>query len=111
MEKIFLSVKESDITSRFLTYVFYFSSEARKRRFERKLKPYINEEILKFKNKYKLDVDEQTFSIMFSFILYSKCENRGFKIERIVSLDDKTPSQTFFELPKYSIYGYFDERR
>lgn len=105
---IYLNVYESDIKYRFQNFIFYFSSNARKERFKRKLEDFVKFETLKFKNRYGVEVNTETFETMFSFILYTKCEKRGFKIERV---EGKKVSQTFTKLPTYSIYGYFDERR
>ncbi len=104
MEKIFLSVKESDIKSRFLDYDFYFSSNARKERFEKKLFDYITNETLKFKNKYNIKVEQQTFHRMFAFILYSHCEKRGFKVIRT----NESDSLIYEELPTFSVYGFIN---
>lgn len=109
MEKVFLNVKESDITSRFLDYDFYFSSTARKERFERKVFDYVINETFKFENKYNVKVHKQTFQQMFSFILYTKCEKRGFKIVR--KDINGNNSLIYDELPKYAIYGFKDEER
>lgn len=106
MNNVFISVQESNIKSCFLDYIFYFSSIARKERFERKIYSFINDETIKFKNKYHIKLNDESFHKMFSFILYTHCEKRGFKIEK-VSANGVT--LTYSELPTFYCYGYLDE--
>ena len=82
--KVYLNVHESDIFYRFYEYKFYFSSRATRERFIRKLDLFIEAERNKFINKYNCSVDEESFNLMFGFILYNKTEKRGFKVERYI---------------------------
>ena len=105
MNKVYLNVNESDIFYRFHNnYLFYFSSLAKKESFERKLNSYIENETDKFINKYWVQVDKDSFLIMFAFILYSRTEKRGFKVEFVVEND--VVLKTFQEAPKFSVTGY-----
>ena len=107
MKRVYLNVNESDIYYRFHNnYLFYFSSVAKKESFKRKLNSYIENETDKFINKYWVQVDRDTFLIMFAFILYSRTEKRGFKVGFLS--DEGITLKTFFELPKFTITGYIE---
>lgn len=101
--KVFLSVLESDICYRFQELNFYFSSEARKERFEKNYQEFIKEEKTKFINKYNVRIDE-SFDFMFAFIFYEKCEKRGFKVEAIKKGVPKAIT-TYYQKPIFSVYG------
>lgn len=100
-QKVYLNVNESDIFYRFQDFKFYFSSNATRERFIRKLQKFINEERLKFINKYDVNIDEESFNIMFSFILYHKTEKRGFKVEQFI---DNHQFRTLTEYPLFRIW-------
>lgn len=106
MEKVYLTCNESDIFYRFQNYKFYFSSIARRERFIQKLENYVKEESFKLINKYDINIDEESFNIMFAFILYNKLEKRGFKVERNV---DSHKVKDILEMPMFRIWGdYID---
>ena len=81
MKNVFLNIDDSGIFYRYQNYKFYFSSRATRERFIKKLESFINEETMKFKIKYKVEINEESFKLMFAFVLYSKTEKRGIKIE------------------------------
>lgn len=83
MKNVFLNIDDSGISYRYQNYKFYFSSRATRERFIKKLESYINEETMKFKIKYKVEINEESFKLMFAFVLYSKTEKRGIKIEEV----------------------------
>lgn len=101
MEKVYLNVNESDIFYRFQNFKFYFSSKAVQSRFIRKLDSFLNEEKNKLINKYNISIDEESFNLMFSFILYHKTEKRGFKVEKYCN---NVKTYELFEMPKFSIW-------
>ena len=101
-QKVYLNVNESDIFYRFQNFKFYFSSKATRDRFIKKSEAYIQEERMKFINKYDVALEEDSFNLMFAFILYHKTEKRGFKVEQFI---DSHKYRTFFELPKFRIWG------
>lgn len=101
MEKVYLNCRDSDIFYHYQNFKFYFSSRATRERFIKKLDLYINEEILKFINKYEITVDEESFGILFAFILYNKTEKRGFKVIKIL---DNLEFQEITKLPNFSIW-------
>ena len=101
-DKVYLNVSESDIFYRFQNFKFYFSSRATRERFIRKLDSYIQEEEIKFINKYNVRIENTSFDLMFAFILYNKTEKRGFKIERYV---DNQLIKVIEEMPIFTIWG------
>ena len=101
MEKVYLNVNESDIFYRFQNFKFYFSSEATRNRFIRKSETFINEEKMKFVNKYDVGLEEDSFDLMFAFILYKKTEKRGFKVEQYI---EKHKLRTLYSFPKFRIW-------
>lgn len=101
--KVFLNVNESDIFYRFHEFKFYFSSNATRERFIKKLDLFIENETLKFVNKYDVSIE---FELLFAFILYNKTEKRGFKVEKY---SDRNLLTVINEMPKFSIWGdYID---
>lgn len=102
MKKVYLNVEESDIFYRFQNYKFYFSSEATRDRYIRKLEEYIKAETDKFIIKYGILVEKESFYISFAFILYSKTEKRGFKVEEY---NDNIKMRDIKSLPIFAIWG------
>lgn len=56
---------------------FYFSSAFHRNKFKKEYKEYCKNENLKFKNRYKVDID---LTDVFIITFYKKVENRGFRI-------------------------------
>ena len=77
---IYLDLDESDYKYRVGEYVFYFSSKLYRDKFIEKSSNYLNQELIKFKLKYKLTLSD---SKIFLFTLYGKIEKRGFKVARV----------------------------
>ena len=102
-QKVYLNVNESDIFYRFQDFKFYFSSVATRERFIKKLQLYIEAETNKFINKYNVSVDEDSFNLMFAFILYHKTEKRGFKVEQFI---ESHKIRTLSELPLFRIWRW-----
>lgn len=101
MEKVYLNVNESDIFYRFQDFKFYFSSVATRKRFIKKSETFIQEEKLKFINKYDVGLEDSSFDLLFAFILYHKTEKRGFKVEQYI---ENHKFRTITELPKFRIW-------
>lgn len=106
MKDVYLSVFESDIFYRFQEFNFYFSSKARKERFEKGFLQYADEELMKLTNKYNLNFELETFELMFAFNYYSKCEKRGFKVQKVSSSGVVLLE---FKEPPYFKISYFIE--
>lgn len=100
-QRVYLNVNESDIFYRFQNFKFYFSSSATRERFIKKSEAFINEEKLKFINKYDVGLEEESFNLLFAFILYHKTEKRGFKVEQYI---DSHKFRTLNELPTFRIW-------
>lgn len=75
-----LNLKESEYTFVFGDYMFYFSSVFYKEKFISDLPLFISSEVIKLKNKYKINIDGDLF---FAISLYKKIEKRGFYIKNI----------------------------
>ena len=65
MKEVYLSVYESDITYRFRNFRFYFSSRSRQERFIKGATIYVEDEKMKFRNKYRVPINDETFEEMF----------------------------------------------
>lgn len=100
-QRVYLNVNESDIFYRFQNFKFYFSSVATRERFIKKCNNFIEEEKMKFINKYDVGLEDDSFDLLFAFILYHKTEKRGFKVEQYI--EDKK-FRTLSELPKFRIW-------
>ena len=100
-QKVYLNVNESDIFYRFQDFKFYFSSNATRNRFIKKSETFIQEEKMKFINKYDVSLEEGSFDLLFAFILYHKTEKRGFKVEQYV---EHHKLRTLSELPTFRIW-------
>lgn len=75
-----LNLKESEYTFTIDNLMFYFSSVFYKEKFISDLPLFISSEVIKLKNKYRIDVDGDLF---FAISLYKKIEKRGFYIKNI----------------------------
>ena len=76
------------------SYKFYFSSKKYRDKFIKLHKDYIKQEVLKFYQRYNIQLVDGT---IFLFLLYSIIEKRGFLVE---SLDTKVK---LYNLPKVKI--------
>lgn len=89
---IYYDIFDSDYIYEYENYKFYFTSEVYKRKFIERLNDEIISESLKFKEKFKFDVDMKDLIII---RLYQKIEKRGFRIEK--ELEDN--SKLIYENP------------
>ena len=108
MEKVYLEVTDSDIFYRYLDFKFYFSSRAVRERFIRKLTNFVNVERLKFTNKYNIVVEDESFNLLFAFILYAKTEKRGFKVQKY---RENIKVSDINKMPLFSIWRRFFIKR
>lgn len=76
-KNIYYNIDDSNLTVKTPNFVFYFSSDLNKQRFEERIEK--NRESLKynFVSRFRIDFEANDY---FDFILYSKIEKRGFKI-------------------------------
>lgn len=77
---IYLDLEDSTYFYRYESYKFYFSSQFYRANFIKKLDTFVKSEKIKFEAKYNTIIIDSTF---FAFVLYSKIEKRGFRVERI----------------------------
>lgn len=75
-----LNLEESEYTFIIDDLRFYFSSIFYKNKFINELPVYTSSEIIKLKNKYKVNI---TGNLFFAICLYKKIEKRGFYIKNI----------------------------
>lgn len=75
--KVYLNINESDLSVMKSGLIFYFSSEFYQNKFMENVDNYINDEILKIQNKYKINC---SFEIYLMLSYYKKIEKRGFKV-------------------------------
>lgn len=80
---IYLDINESDYYYDLDGVRYYFSSEFNLTRFKNRVLDYVNEESIKLKLKYKININ---FDLFFSLAYYKKIEKRGF---RVFILSDK----------------------
>lgn len=77
--KVYNDLKESPFTYEMDGFLLYFSSVFHKNKFKKTIKEYIKNESLKFRNRYKVNVDLKD---VFIIAYYKKVENRGFRVYR-----------------------------
>ena len=77
--KVYNDLKESPFTYEMDGFLLYFSSVFHRNKFKKTIKEYIKNESLKFKNRYKVNVDLKD---VFIIAYYKKVENRGFRVYR-----------------------------
>ena len=78
---IYLDLCESTYFYRVDDYKFYFSSRYYRGNFIKKLESFIKSEKIKFESKYNTVIINTNF---FAFVLYSKIEKRGFRVEHTI---------------------------
>lgn len=93
---IYLDLDESLYFYKYEKYKFYFSSRLYRENFIKKVENYVNYEKKKFEAKYNTIV---TDSVFFAFVLYSKIEKRGFRVEEIDYANSKKSYQTIEAIP------------
>ena len=91
-KKVVLNIHESNYSYGFAGFIFYFSSNFYKEKFEREVLKYIDEEELKIKNKYKTDL---SVGLYLAISLYRKIEKRGFRVYDNVNKRYLTPFISF----------------
>lgn len=91
---IYYDLNETIYYYKALNYKFYFSSKQYRDKFIKLHKDYIKFELLKFYQKYNLELTNGT---IFLFQLYNIIEKRGFLVEEINTKD------RFYKLPKIEI--------
>ena len=91
-KKVVLNIHESNYSYSFGGFIFYFSSNFYKEKFEREVLKYIDEEELKIKNKYKIDI---SIGLYLAIALYRKIEKRGFRIFDNINKRYLTPFISF----------------
>ena len=75
---IYLDINDSVYFYKVGRYKFYFSSRGYREKFIRKVENFMKEERAKFEIKYKTILTDNLF---FAFVLYSRIEKRGFRVE------------------------------
>lgn len=91
--KIYNNLKESSFTTKTNRFIFYFSSEFNKKRFDERYLTYVTDETIKINQRYHVfdikfnKIIEQVLMIAF----YKKIEKRGFVVY------DKTTSDYYKE--------------
>lgn len=93
---IYLYLGDSTYFYKYEKYKFYFSSKIYREKFLKKVETYCREEKLKFEAKYNTIV---TNSVFFAFVLYSKIEKRGFRVEEIDYSNSKKIFQKIESIP------------
>lgn len=74
---VYKDVKESPFKIDYANICFHFSSLFNKNRFNKNVNLYVNEEELKIRNKYQLEIDMHKY---LAIAFYKKIEKRGFYI-------------------------------
>jgi YHS domain-containing protein len=74
---IYLNIEDSDYYYDLDGIRYYFSSEFNLGRFKDRVLNYVNEESIKLKLRYKVNVN---FDLFFTISYYRKIEKRGFKV-------------------------------
>lgn len=81
---IYYDLNETIYYYKVSSYKFYFSSKKYRDKFINIHKDYINQELLKFYQRYNVKLENDT---IFLFILYSTIEKRGFMVENLDTKD------------------------
>lgn len=89
---VYIDINESVYFTDFLQIRFYFSSKFYQRIFSERIENFINIEIKKIKDKYKVDISEINFNDIIidlkrylAISLYKRIEKRGFRIYFLVN--------------------------
>lgn len=78
MNRVFKDINKSDIYLIIDNLTFYFSSDFNRKRFYNKASLYVNDEELKFINKYHISHTDNLHYLLVAY--YLKIEKRGFRI-------------------------------
>lgn len=79
---IYNNINESNFSYTYKRFKFYFSSEFNKTRFKEKIENFINDEVIKLNQRYKV-FDKRFNEILEEILLisfYKKIEKRGFLV-------------------------------
>ena len=90
--KVCQNIMESEYKSSFGGFIFYFTSEFYKNKFENEIENYIEIEEIKIRNKYKVDL---SLSLYLAISLYKKIEKRGFRVFDNIRKTPVTPFISF----------------
>ena len=74
---VYLDISESDYFYDLDGVRYYFSSEFNLNRFKERVNDYVNNEIIKLKNRFKINC---SFDLYFQLAFYKRIEKRGFKV-------------------------------
>ena len=85
MEKVkivYQNIEESPFSLKYDEFEFFFSSQFYKRNFKKRVDPFILEETLKIKNRYKIRNEKFVANLkeVLLIALYKKIEMRGFRV-------------------------------
>lgn len=90
--KVCQNIMESEYKTSFGGFIFYFTSEFYKNKFENEVENYIESEEIKIRNKYKVDL---SLSLYLAISLYKKIEKRGFRVFDNIRKVPITPFTSF----------------
>ena len=78
--KIYNKLEESNFKVEYLHFIFYFSSEFYQKNFENRVDTYVQDEIIKLKQRYQIFSNRfiEVASEVLSICYYKKIEKRGF---------------------------------
>lgn len=75
--RVYNNLEETPFKFELKGYEFYFSSVFHRNKYKKEIDSYCKNENLKFKNRYKIDID---LTDAFLIAFYKKVENRGFRV-------------------------------
>lgn len=94
---IYLDLNDSTYFYRINDYKFYFSSRFYREKFINEMNNFCKEETIRLENRLKTSISNSIFLL---FVLYSKIEKRGFRIEE--NLKGKSP-KTYTCMPQITL--------
>jgi len=92
---IYLDLDESLYFYKVERYKFYFSSRLYRENFIKKYEAFIKQEKVKFEAKYNTVITDSNF---FAFVLYSRIEKRGFRVE-VIDYSSKKTNEVITSMP------------
>ena len=101
----FNNVYDSNIFYCCHKFKFYFSSELRQHKFKENAIEFAKNETYKLMYRYNLNIDFDSFCLLFLFSYYNKIEKRGFRVEQYRDEERKQLVRTILEFPKFDITG------
>ena len=75
----YTDINESDIFCIFNKYVYYFTSQFNKNKFEENVNDYVYLEEIKIKNRYSVNINLKDY---LAFSYYKKVQKKGFRVEK-----------------------------